>query len=202
MKHSTFRPHSKETLSNSKKWLAIPRGDVHNAGRECRFTVGTQSGLMRTLTTGSRMSAPSTLRPSSLAAITIAAMVVVFAGANTSKAGILVPEQISFGDKDLERELQNNEASSTSAPHTLPSPTEQDRHRNPFAHLNDSLPNSQSSGSSSSTGGGVTGGGVALALLSGTIAPADDPSIGRLPEDHGLSLPNPPGTDLLRPPRA
>jgi hypothetical protein len=40
-----------------------------------------------------------------------------------------------------------------------------------------------------------------ICLLSSAITLADDTSLSRLPEDHGLSLPDPPGTDLLRPPR-
>jgi hypothetical protein len=143
-------------------------------------------------------------RCSFVPAIFAAAVLVLLISACTSQAGILLPQQIGFDAKDLARSLSDNQASGSTAQHdTSQFPRgEQDQQPGPLGLLKGSFPMSHSSSSSSSSsGGGVAGASAALCLANSAITNEDDSSIGRLTENHGLSLPDPPGTDLLRPPR-
>ena len=139
-------------------------------------------------------------------AIWIAFAVVLHSDARTAHAGIQLPQQVGFDAKDLEQSLDDEAGAGSSSSSQRNSdswpPTNNDDQPNPLGLLNSPLPTSNSSSSSSSSSaGGATGSGVVLCLFNGTIALTDDACLGRLAEDHGLSLPDPPGTDLLRPPR-
>jgi hypothetical protein len=144
----------------------------------------------------------------------------MLAAASTCEAGILLPEQVTFNENDLERALENGgrnlaaglaprdtSCSSSSTPirrinRDWWNENERDENR-PFelANYHNSPTGSSSSSTSTSSGGGAPGSGAVVCLLSGTLNLRDDSPLGHLAEDHGLSLPDPPGTDLLRPPR-
>jgi len=146
-------------------------------------------------------------RCSPMPAIAAAAMVMLLIGVNTSTAGIVAPPQIGFEAKDLERSLGDSQSGSSSAPRDsrqFPNDSEQDHQQGPLGLLKGTLPASQSSSSSSSSSStsGPSGSGAALAFVSGAVAVTDDLSLGRLAEELGLFLPDPPGAKLLRPPRA
>ena len=139
-----------------------------------------------------------------LPAVTVAMFIAVFS-ATAARGGILLPEQVGFSAADIDRSLESSStAGSTStgehSSQNLPA-TDRDEKSNPLGLLKSTLPTSNSSSSSSSSAGGI-GSGSVVCLLNATIALQDDASLGQLAEDHGLSLPEPPGTDLLRPPRA
>jgi hypothetical protein len=142
-----------------------------------------------------------------LIAFVAASTIVLLAIGQECKAGIISPAPIGFDDKDLDRELASSKSNcGAAAPkNSEQSPLEDgDQNHNPSSdHLNTAIPlNQSSSSSSSSSTGGPAGSGAAFCTLSTTTANADDSLLGRLPEDQALSVPNPPGTDLLRPPRA
>ena len=145
------------------------------------------------------------IRRQLLAALVVASTSVLLATVRECKAGIVSPAPISFDAKDLERELSaSNAHCGSSAPRNSQQAPLRDDGQDPNQpdHLKPGIPlNQNSSSSSSSSAGGPAGSVAALGVLSGTIAIADDSLLGRLAEDHGLSLPDPPGTDLLRPPR-
>ena len=135
----------------------------------------------------------------------LTAMLAFASWAGTAQAGILLPEQVGFDAKDLERSLSDEGAgSSRSSKNETPSwPSDNDdQQRTPLGLLKSSLPTSSSSSSSSSSGSGAVGSGVVLCIFNSTITIDDDAPLSRLAESHGLSLPDPPGTDLLRPPRS
>ena len=134
----------------------------------------------------------------------LAAVVVMLCSASVASAGILMPQQVGFDEKDLDQALSAGAAGASS--HREHSrqwpPTDNDRESNPLDLLNSSLPtSSSSSGTSTSSAGGAVGSGVVLCVLNNAITTRDDSPLGQVAEDHGLSLPDPPGTDLLRPPR-
>jgi hypothetical protein len=143
-------------------------------------------------------------RRSALAVIAIS-MTALLTAAPICKAGIIAPAPPAFGQKDLDQALADQTAAcDNAAQKNSPSmpPEDRDQNRGPSDHLKTAIPvNQSSSSSSSSSGGGPLGIGAAFCALGTTNLSADDSLLGRLPEDHGLSLPNPPGTDLLRPPR-
>jgi hypothetical protein len=144
------------------------------------------------------------LRVATVPVIAGAALMLLLLGTSASHAGILTPQQIGFDAEDLERSLSGEQSGSSSVPYnapTGPAGKDQDQRPSPMELLKDSLPGGQSSSSSSSSTGGAGGTGSVFAL-SNTIILVDDSFLRRLPEDHGLSLPDPPGTDLLRPPRS
>lgn len=129
--------------------------------------------------------------------------------ASTTFAGILLPDQISFEADDIEQYLADNNSqgstSSSSSPARHRSPAWPDENSNEPSsplELANSLPTGTSSGTTSSPSpSGAVGSGAVLCVLNSTINLQDDSPFGTLAEDHGLSLPDPPGTDLLRPPR-
>ena len=135
----------------------------------------------------------------------IAVAVAVLSSYGTAYAGIIVPQPISFDAQDLERSLSSGTgagvpSTSSHAPLCPASPGHQPS--DPLGLLKSTLPAENSSSSSSSTAtGSSVGAGVAVCCCQAFVVVADDPSLGQLPEDHGLSLPDPPGTSLLRPPR-
>lgn len=135
----------------------------------------------------------------------IALAVVVLSTAGTASAGIIVPQPIAFDAQDLERSMSRDTAAkvpaaSTNAP--LSPARNGNQQPDPLALLKTTWPgDSSSSSNSSSTGGNGVGTGVTMCWCQVHVVLADDASLGQLPEDHGLSLPDPPGTDLLRPPR-
>lgn len=142
-----------------------------------------------------------------LPAILAVALVMLFVSVNAAQAGILLPQPIGFDAKDLDQSLSDNHASGSSSSSTPQEsqqwpPSDNDQQPSPLGLLNAPLPaGHSSSNTSTSSSGGAAGSGMALCLLNGTISVTDDLALGRLAEDHGLSLPDPPGTDLLRPPR-
>lgn len=140
----------------------------------------------------------------SVPAIIAAVLATMLIGTSAAHAGILAPQQLGYDVKDLERSLGGTQSSSSSAPDSKQSSadSERDKKIDPLGLLKATLPGSQSSSSSSSSSAGGAGSGVVLAYLSGTVIMPDDSPLGRLPDDHGLSLPDAPGTDLLRPPKA
>jgi hypothetical protein len=128
-------------------------------------------------------------------------------GASNSLAGILMPEQVSFGASDLDRALEQGtpssstrQSSSRRSSHEWPS-DQGDRPSGPLELANTLPTGNTSSSTSSSSAGGAVGSGVVICLLNGTLMLNDDSPLGSLAEDHGFSLPEPPGTDLLRPPQ-
>ena len=141
------------------------------------------------------------------ASMLFAVAVVLHGDAPVSNAGILLPQEVGFDANDLERALSEDGtagAATSSRGRESQSwpPRENDKEQNPLGLLNSPLPMGNSSpSSSSSSAGGAVGSGIVLCLFNSTIAIADDAPLGRLAEDHGLSLPDPPGTNLLRPPR-
>jgi hypothetical protein len=137
----------------------------------------------------------------------LAAVAALLVGANSCHAGILLPDEVGFDADDLERALKaldqggTSSSSGQNSPQSWP-PEDDNQSRDPIGLLKSSLPmGGGSSSTSTSLSGGAIGSGVVLCLLNGTITHRDDTQLGRLPEDHGLSLPAPPGTYLLRPPR-
>ena len=152
------------------------------------------------------MNAYRQLRYWSVPALVAAAFVVFTAGASTCSAGILLPEQVSFDANDLDESLsgrhEDGGMSSPRDPQKWPL-EDSDQQPTPKGYLTASLPtgNSSSGSSSSTSSSSVPGTSVTVGLLSATIAVADDLALSQLAEDHGLSLPDPPGTDLLRPPQ-
>jgi hypothetical protein len=132
-------------------------------------------------------------------AVVVAVAVVLFLSAANARAGILVPRQVGFAAGDIDRSLQSSSTSTGQhSGQNLPA-SDRDEKSDPLSLLKASLPTSNSSSSSSSSTAGGVGSGVCL--LDGTIVLQDDACFGQLAERRGLDLPDPPGTDLLRPPR-
>lgn len=143
-------------------------------------------------------------------------MFAMLCAASKCQAGILMPEQVTFDEQDLDNDLAAglSQRSSSSAAATSSSSTSVRRiqrdwwnqeHRDeniPFELTKSKLPTgtTSSSTSSSSSVAGATSSTV-VCLLSAPLNLRDDSPLGQLAEDHGLSLPDPPGSDLLRPPR-
>ena len=126
--------------------------------------------------------------------------------ASMGEAAIVGPAPVSFDQNDLDKSLNDSKAGcGSSAPdHCRHVPAdEHDRNSDGLERLKAALPLGQgsSSSSSSSAGGGATAGAMPC-VFNSTVALSDDSPLGRLAEDHGFTLPDPPGTDLLRPPRA
>jgi hypothetical protein len=144
--------------------------------------------------------------------LALAAMCVLLsARATQCHAGILVPQQVSFGESDLEKAVNSaasthgasGASSSSSNRHRSPDwPTSDSNQPSSPLELAKSLPTggSTSSTSTSSTGGAI-GSGVVFCVLNGTLTLRDESPLGQLAEDHGFCLPEAPGTDLLRPPQ-
>ena len=129
----------------------------------------------------------------------------IFLFANRPCAGsIVVPDSIGLDASDLHF-LFSSDTSSSSAPENTndPEPGDKLQKSDPWDFLKalGSGGSSTSSSSSSSTGG-TFGASCIIGVLNGTKFSGDDSDCGRIAEDRSLFLPDPPGTDLLRPPRA
>lgn len=129
--------------------------------------------------------------------------------ASKTFAGILLPQQVTFDEEDLAQDLaaglaprSSSASTSTSTRRHIPATPVEDSNEpdNPL-ELANSLPTGTSSTTSSPSPGGAVGSGVVLCVLNSTLVLHDDSPLGTLAEDHGFSLPDPPGTDLLRPPQ-
>jgi hypothetical protein len=127
-------------------------------------------------------------------------------GATVGQAGIQLPQQVNFNAEDLEEALRAHASGATSTSSTSRRASrDDDEVADPSRFLKTSAPsgsNSTGSTSSTSSGSGASSLLVVLCEFSGTTVLADDATLSELPEDHGLRLPDPPGTELLRPPRA
>jgi hypothetical protein len=144
------------------------------------------------------------------AIVLIAALTVSVSQSRVAQAAIQLPDQISFSADELERTFLENAAGgagSSSSRHS-DSPQGPTENTNPsterFGLLQGQVPSggASSNGSTSSTSsGGSTSAGAIGNPLTRTIAVRDDEPLGLLTEEQGLWLPDPPGTDLLRPPR-
>ena len=112
---------------------------------------------------------------------------------------IVVPDAVGLNANYFEC-LSVNKAISSSAPENSkdPEPENDLQKSDPWDFLKGLGPGGSTSSTSSSGGG--SGVSYALCIL-GTQICEDDSSCGRLAEDRSLFLPDPPGTDLLRPPR-
>jgi hypothetical protein len=141
----------------------------------------------------------------STAALTAFALVVPLLSGSACHAGILLPQPVDFDVNDLERQFNGDDGSAGAVPANSHSPTLPNKENGEKPErLKATLPtgnSSSSSSSSTSSAGGAPGSGIVLCLFNSTIAIADGAPLGRLAEDRGLTLPDPPGTDLLRPPR-
>jgi hypothetical protein len=139
--------------------------------------------------------------------ISVAAIAVSLHG-SIAQAAIQLPDQIGFSTTDLERALSNNASSGAGATSgqsdSRRNRSDDDNQERELLGLQDANLPSGGGSSGSSTNSSSSGGSSANAidlLVNSTIAIRDDSPLGRLAEYHGLSLPDPPGTDLLRPPR-
>jgi hypothetical protein len=145
--------------------------------------------------------------PLASAIILVVALIVSVSAGSVAQAAILLPDQIDLSADDLERTLSSDATGSAGSPSrrcnsdSLPSDNS-DKPSERLSLLQGQVPGggASSNGSSSSVGGNTTVGTVGNPLAT-TIALRDDAPLGRLAEDQGLSLPDPPGSDLLRPPR-
>jgi hypothetical protein len=130
------------------------------------------------------------------------------ANAGTVSAGIIAPQQFAFSADDLASSL--NAGAGAGAASTSPSRgdsqgrplTNGDQPTDPLSWVDSHLPVGSTSSSTSTSSSGGVGSGPVVCVLQSRITLRDDSPLGQLAEDHGLSLPDPPGTDLLRPPRA
>jgi len=133
---------------------------------------------------------------------------------STCQAGILMPEQVTFDENDLAASLATRDSASSTASTSTSSASapvrriqrdwwsEEDRGGNvPFELSKSKLPTGTTSSSTSSSPVAGATSSTVVCLLSAPLNLQDDAPLGQLAEDHGLSLPDPPGTDLLRPPR-
>jgi hypothetical protein len=138
--------------------------------------------------------------------IGVAAIAVSLHG-SIAQAAIQLPDQIGFSTTDLERALSTSASSgagTSSGQSDSRQHSDDDNQERELLGLQDANLPSGGGSSGSSTNSSSSGGFSANAigwLVNSTIAIRDDSPLGRLAEDHGLSLPDPPGTDLLRPPR-
>ena len=136
-----------------------------------------------------------------LVAFIAAAVSVLLTTTHECKAAIVSPSPVGFDAKDLGREFADSYASSSSSTpdnsQQLPA-EENDPNRSRSDYLRTSIPLSQnSSSSSSSSAGGLAGSGAVVCMLNCKAVIPEDSLLGRLTEDHGPSLPDPPGTNLL-----
>jgi hypothetical protein len=185
----------------------IPAGDFFPCERASDTFA---SVIERELGAIERMRAIGTSRRWQLRAVIVSAAVLVpFLMRSDSRAAILPPEQIDFSASDLERSIRDDSSgagATSDSRNSDPSQSdEQSQQQQLINLLQSNLPSGGSSAGSSSTSSSSSGGSSSANAigwsLNSTIAIRDDAPLGRLPEDHGLSLPDPPGTDLLRPPR-
>ncbi len=145
------------------------------------------------------------------AAVLMAAVAIALGCANRASAGIIAPQQIGMNAEDLAKWLADKaddgagSSESTSQARENSKRLPLDGHDLPVdplgLHESQTPLGSNSSSSSTSSTGGPSSVPV-VCVLDDAIATPDASPLGRLAEDHGLSLPVPPGTDLLRPPRA
>jgi hypothetical protein len=138
-----------------------------------------------------------------------ATLAVLLGSASITQAAILLPDQIGFNTSDLEQSLNDENSSSGAGSPSNQSPSSPSNDESEqqellgllYANLPSGGTSSGGSSTTSSSSGGSLGAGAVGWSLNSTIAMRDDSPLGRLAEDHGLRLPDPPGTDLLRPPR-
>ena len=143
-------------------------------------------------------------RPLSRIALLQAIFVVaIFLFANRPCAGsIVVPDSIVLDTTDLESLFSSN-TSSSSAPENSsdPEPENNLQKSDPWDFLKALGSGGSTTSSSPTSSGGASGASWGLCVLADTEICGDDSNCGRLAEDRSLFLPDPPGTDLLRPPR-
>jgi hypothetical protein len=136
----------------------------------------------------------------------VLSLALIVLGATVSQAGIQLPQQINFNAEDLEESLRAHASGLTSSSSTSRRASkEDDEAADPSRLLKTAAPsgsNSTGSTSSTSSGSGASSLLVVLCAFTSTTVLADDATLSELPRDHGFSLPDPPGTDLLRPPRS
>jgi hypothetical protein len=139
------------------------------------------------------------------AIVVAAALTASFACPEHASAGIIAPQHLNFSSDDLAKALQDMGSGSTSssAPGRRNSPrlpvSEGDQPANPLGLFDSSLPSGGTSTSGSPSGAGAAG--AAVSTLSSCLLLQDDLPLERLAVEQGLCLPDPPGTDVLRPPR-
>jgi hypothetical protein len=139
----------------------------------------------------------------------IAGAALALSFAEKASAGIIAPQQIEFSADDLAKSLADRDSGGTSSSaagrersQRLPL-TGYEQPVDPLSLQESHSPfGSNSSSSSSSSSGANVSTGSLLCVLGRALSLRDDSPLGNLPDDHGLSLPDHPGTDLLRPPRA
>lgn len=145
-------------------------------------------------------------------AVLWAAAIVICLECTFSHGAIYEPPQVGFSVDDLERELStdavvysrqlsSDSMSSRFGSAEFPS-DESEMPDNPLEFVKSWLPtgNSSSGTSNSTTGGGVLSNGVMCALNTTTTI-LENVLVGQLTEHQPVSLPDPPGTNLIRPPR-
>lgn len=142
-------------------------------------------------------------------ALFVATAVALVSSGYTCHAGIVLPQPVSFDTHDLQSSLSSGTgASATShSRNTQQQRSANERHQpgpwpGPLVLMNTNLPMGHSSSSSSSSvagGGGDLG--AATSSFRVTIGPHNGPPLRKLAEDEMLSLPDPPGNELLRPPQ-
>jgi hypothetical protein len=117
-------------------------------------------------------------------------------------ASIVVPDAAGLSSNDFEF-LSSNQASSSPAPTSSDDsePADNFQKSDPWDFLKALGPGGSTTSSSSTSSGGASGASWGLCVLADTEICGDDSNCGRLAEDRSLFLPDPPGTDLLRPPR-
>lgn len=123
---------------------------------------------------------------------------------DTAQAGIVLPQEVGFDAADLDQSFSATQSGGASSSSSSQRPIGEDTPSPPgHEDLHTALPASPSSSSSStSTSGAGSSPTLVVFTLSRTVLVPDDACLGRLAEECGLSLPMPPGTDLLRPPRS
>jgi hypothetical protein len=142
------------------------------------------------------------------AVVALAASAVWLGCAGNAGAGIIAPQQIDFNADDLAQSATDGSGAGASTsysstnggnPQRLPW-QDNGEQLDPLSLLDSHLPagSTSSSSSTSSVSGVVVS---VVCSLNSTITLRDDSPLGRLAEERDFFLPDPPGTDLLRPPR-
>ena len=117
---------------------------------------------------------------------------------------IVVPDSFGVNSNQFDC-LSDNYASSSPAPKNSNNsePAEDLQKTDPWDFLKAiGAGGSTAPSSSTSSTGGASGVSCVLCVFGGTKIRGDDSNCGRVAEVRSLFLPDPPGTDLLRPPRA
>jgi hypothetical protein len=205
-------PRTGKVLVFFEEWLARRYLEVDNprSKRQCDHD-GKRGTGSRVIRATIRMLATIQIRLTQLllANVGIASLLLSMSSAATVHAGILQPDEIKFTAEDLERSLSIHESygAGSSSRHSDFHPASNDERdqRELFGLKQANLPSSGSSPGSSSSSSSTTSGSMTAGAIASTVnyssAIRDDSPLGRLAEGLGLTLPDPPGTDLLRPPR-